>query len=265
VNAAGLRRINPEGIIFVFALIAVWQVLVETKVLHSNFFPAPTAIWSTGVSLASQGALSGPLSHTLAATVIGWAIASAAGLVLGLLMGILPPVWKYGMSSIDVIRSIPAITFVPVIALIFGITLTAEINVIVYVSAWPTLINTLNGIRHVRAGYQDTGRMMRLSRLAYVWKIALPAAAPDILVGLRLGMGLALTLAVVGELLINPAGLGFALVQAEQRIEPAAMYVYVILIGILGFLLNALLLGLARVALPRAVRGTALQREGGVA
>jgi ABC-type nitrate/sulfonate/bicarbonate transport system permease component len=256
------RWINVEGVLFVIALIVVWQILVDSKVLTSNYFPAPTAIWSTGVNLASNGSLGAPLGHTLAVTLIGWIIASAVGLVLGLLIGSFTPLWKYAMASVDVIRSIPAITFVPIIALIFGISLRAEIYVVCYVSGWPVLLNTVSGMQHVRAGWRDTARMMRFSRLEYVWKIALPSTAPEILVGLRLGMGLAITLSVVGELLINPAGVGFALLQAEQRIEPSAMYVYVILIGILGYLLNAALLGVARIALPPTARGGALKPEG---
>jgi ABC-type nitrate/sulfonate/bicarbonate transport system permease component len=254
--------VNVEGVLFVIALIVIWQIIVESKVLNSDYFPAPTAIWSTGVNLASSGSLGGPLGHTLAVTLIGWIVASAVGLVLGLLIGSFTPLWKYAMASVDVVRSIPAITFVPIIALIFGISVRAEIYVICYVSAWPVLLNTVSGMQHVRAGHRDTARMMRFSRLEYIWKIALPSTAPEILVGLRLGMGLAITLAVVGELLINPAGLGFALLQAEQRIQPAAMYVYVILIGILGYLLNAALLGVARIVLPQTAQSRAMRREG---
>jgi NitT/TauT family transport system permease protein len=244
------RWINLEGVAFVVAVLALWQVLVETKLLASSYFPAPTAVWSKGVSLAGSGSLGGPLGHTLAVTLIGWIISSVVGLVLGLLIGSFTPLWKYAMASVDVIRSIPAITFVPIIALIFGITLQAEVYVVCYVSGWPVLLNTVSGLQHVRAGHRDTARMMRFSRLEYIWKIALPSAAPGILVGLRLGMGLAITLSVVGELLINPAGLGFALLQAEQRIQPSAMYVYVISIGILGYVLNAALLGVGRLVLP---------------
>jgi NitT/TauT family transport system permease protein len=256
------RWVNLEGVLFVIALIVLWQVLVDAKLLDSSYFPAPTAIWSTGVSLASGGSLGGPLGHTLAVTLIGWIISSAVGLVAGLLIGSFTPLWKYAMASVDVIRSIPAITFVPIIALIFGISLRAEIYVVCYVSGWPVLLNTVSGMQHVRAGYRDTAKMMRFSRLEYIWKIALPSTAPGILVGLRLGMGLAITLAVVGELLINPAGVGFALLQAQQRIQPSTMYVYVISIGILGYLLNASLLGVARMVLPQAARGGALSREG---
>jgi ABC-type nitrate/sulfonate/bicarbonate transport system permease component len=265
IRAASPRWINVPGVLFVIAVIAVWQLLVGSKLLNSSYFPAPTAIWSTGVSLAGSGALSGPLAHTLAVTLVGWLVASAVGLLLGVLIGSITPVWKYGMASIDVIRSIPAITFVPIIALIFGISIWAEIYVVIYVSLWPVLLNTVSGLHHVRAGYRDTARMMRLSRVTYIRKIALPSTTPEIMVGLRLGMGLAITLSVVGELLINPAGLGFALLQAEQRIEPSSMYVYVILIGILGFLLNALLLGVARAFIPQAARGVATVGEGSAA
>jgi ABC-type nitrate/sulfonate/bicarbonate transport system permease component len=256
-----LSYINIEGCLFVIALIVVWQLLESAKVIRSNLFPSPWQIWSSGVNLARTGGIGGPLLHTILVTVVGWLIASAVGLLLGLLMGTFLPVWQYLMASIDVIRSIPAIVFVPVIALIFGISLKAEIIVIIYVSIWPVLLSTLAGVQQVGAGLRDSARMMHLSRAAYVWKIALPSAVPEILVGTRLGMALALTLSIVGELLINPAGLGYSLLQAQQTEQPRPMFVFVILIGILGFLLNALLVWLARLILPAGVTEAVLEQQ----
>jgi ABC-type nitrate/sulfonate/bicarbonate transport system permease component len=255
---------NIEGCVFVVALILLWQVLVQTGVLAFDFLPAPSAVWTAAVEMARSGALFPPLQHTLTAAVLGWAIAAVIGLVGGLLLGTLPGMWRYTMGSIDVVRSIPAIVFVPIIALTFGISLRAEIIVIVYAAAWPTLINTLDGAQNVRAGLRDTATIMRMSRWAFLRKIVLPAAVPDILVGLRLSMGLALTLAVVGELLINPQGLGFSLLQSQQFLRPPTMFAIVCVIGILGFLLNALLLVAARLLLPRPLRGAAARREGEV-
>ena len=243
---------NLPGVLFVVFVILLWQLLKATNVISSYYIPAPSAIWTEGVTMARDGELWEPIAHTVTAAVSGWAIASAIGLVLGLLMGSAPGVFRWSMASFDVIRAIPAVTFVPVIALIFGISLRAEIIVVIYVSAWPVLFNALSGIQGMRAGYRDTARTLRMTRSSLIRKVVLPAAAPDILVGLRLSMGLALTLAVVGELLINPAGLGFRLVQAQQRIQPESMYVIVIIIGILGFVLNGLLILLARVEIGRA-------------
>lgn len=249
--------VNVRGALFVVALILVWQLVVSTGILHSQFFPSPAGV----LSATTNSALMAPLLHTLLATTLGWLISSVVGLTLGLLMGTFFPVWQYSMASVDVIRSIPAIVFIPVFALIFGISLKAEIAVIVYVSGWPVLLSALAGMQQVGAGLRDSARILRLSRTAYILKIALPSAMPEILVGLRLGMGLALTLSIAGELLINPAGLGYALLQAQQRIQPQAMYMYVILIGIVGFLLNTVLLLVARLVLPRPVRGEALKAE----
>lgn len=85
----------------------------------------------------------------------------------------------------------------------------------------------------------DVARMLRLSRFTAVRKVLLPAAAPSIVVGLRLALALSLVLAVVAEMIGNPAGLGHALVLAQLVLQPEQMFAYVVVIGLLGVGLDA--------------------------
>lgn len=110
---------------------------------------------------------------------------------------------------------------------------------VVYASAWPVLVNTLEGVRSVRSELQDVVRTLRLSRTAALRKVVVPAAAQSIFVGLQLGLSLALVLAVVAELVGNPAGLGNGLIRAQLALRPEEMFVYFFTIGLLGIGLNA--------------------------
>jgi ABC-type nitrate/sulfonate/bicarbonate transport system permease component len=114
-----------------------------------------------------------------------------------------------------------------------------ELLIIVFVAAWPVLVNTIDGVRGVRAELLDVARTLRLSRVTRIKKVLVPSAMPSIVVGLRLAMSLSLVLAVVGEMIGNPAGLGNALVRAQQALQPAQMFAYVLTIGLLGVALNA--------------------------
>jgi NitT/TauT family transport system permease protein len=255
-----LAGFNYKGLLFVVFVIAAWQVLKVTGVISSEYIPSPQNVYNAAADLIREGGFFGPLLHTAGSTVLGWAIASVIGVGLGIAMANTRWLWVYSMASVDVLRSIPAITFVPVVVLIFGFSVKAELILIVYVSIWPIMLSTLHGLLAVSQAHRDVARMMRLPRAHVIRKIVLPSATPEIVVGLRLGMALSLTLAVVSELLGNPQGLGYALSQQENNLNPARMFVFVILIGLLGFVFNAILVRVARVALPGARAGRGANR-----
>ena len=188
-------------------------------------------------------------------TLIGWLLASALGIGLGLLLGLSQTAWRWSMASIEVMRAIPPVSLVPVALLVFGFSIRMELMIILFVSAWPVLVNTIDGVRGVRAELVDVARMLRMSRVRRITKIMLPAAVPSIIVGLRLALSLSLVLAVVAEMIGNPNGLGNALVSAQQALQPEQMFAYVFVIGLLGVGLNAALGYVSSRLVPSAAAG----------
>jgi sulfonate transport system permease protein len=257
-----LAGFNYKGVLFVVFLIVAWQVLKVTGVLSSEYIPSPQNIYNALIDLIREGGYFGPVLHTAGSTLLGWAIAAVIGVALGIAMANTRWLWVYSMASVDVLRSIPAITFVPVVVLIFGFSVRAELILIVYVSIWPIMLSTMHGLVGVSQAHRDVARLMRLPRADVIRKIVLPSAAPEIVVGLRLGMALSLTLAVVSELLGNPQGLGYALYQEENQLNPARMFVFVLTIGVLGFIFNAILVLVARLVLPGGRAGARGTRGG---
>jgi len=249
----GLNRWNPTnplGVLVLVAIAGVWEVMVRFNVADVQFLPAPSEI-----VVAAQGALSGGelverVIHTVGVTALGWLLASALGLGLGLILGLFPAVYRYSMTSFEVTRAIPPITFVPAALLIFGFSLKMELVLVVYGGIWPVLINTIGGVRSIAPELRDVGTMLRLSRPETLRKIVLPAALPSVVVGLRLGLSLCLVLAIVAEMVGNPAGLGDGLIRARQALQPALMFVYVIAAGLLGVVLNVAFRAVARLLLP---------------
>src|SRR4051794_39411897 len=214
-----LRRINGLGLLTMVGLIGLWEVLVRSRTLEYQFLPAPSAV-ATGVrTLLSSGKLLPNLMHTLEVTLLGWVAASVLGISLGLLLGLSQTAWRWSMASIEVMRAIPPVTLVPVALLVFGFSARMELMIILFVSAWPVMVNTIDGVRGLRPELVDVGRMLRLSTPARVRKVTLPAAMPSIVVGLRLALSLSLVLAVVAEMIGNPSGLGNALVRASQALQ----------------------------------------------
>jgi ABC-type nitrate/sulfonate/bicarbonate transport system permease component len=237
-RTGALERVNVLGFLTMGALVGVWELLVRSGVLEFQFLPAPSAIAGGAQDLLASGDLIPNVAHTVRVTILGWLLASAMGIGLGLLLGLSETSWRWSMASIEVMRAIPPVSLVPAALLIFGFSIRMELTIIIFVSAWPVLVNTIDGVRGVRPELLDLARMLRLSRRTRITKIVLPAATSSIIVGLRLGLSLSLVLAVVAEMIGNPSGLGNALVSTQQALQPDAMFAYVFAIGLLGVGLN---------------------------
>jgi ABC-type nitrate/sulfonate/bicarbonate transport system permease component len=145
---------------------------------------------------------------------------------------------------------LPAIAFLPVALLLFNFSLTTELVVMIYASIWPMFVNTMGGIANVAARLHDVSLTLKLTPLQTLVKVLLPAAAPAILVGLRLCLGTTLVMAIIAEMIGNPHGLGYAVVNALMAIQPEQMFAYVLFIGVLAIGLNFCLILAARRLLP---------------
>ncbi len=229
------------GLIIPVALVAAWQIAKSAGALPYDNVPSPLQIWDSAVSLTSSGQLPGDFGHTLAACLAGWAIGSAIGAAAGIALGLSRLVWSYSMASVEVLRSIPAIAFIPIAVIIFLQSLKMEIVISAWVSIWPVAVSTMAGVAGVTSAHSDLAASLRLSWTAQVTKLALPTALPKMLVALRLGLSGALVLAIVAEIVGNPHGVGYALVNAQQQSQPAEMFAYVLLTGAVGLVLNAAL------------------------
>ena len=248
--AFALRRINVSGLLTMVVLGGLWEALVQLRAIEYQYLPAPSEIARDAGVLVWSGELGPNLLHTLTATLLGWLTASAIGIGLGLLLGLSRTAWRYSMASIEATKGVPPITLVPAALLVLGFSLEMELVIIIYAGVWPVLINTIGAVRGVHKELLDVGRMLRLSRSTTLRKIILPASAPTIVVGLRLGLSLCLVLAVVAEMVGNPSGLGNALIRARRALRPGEMFAYVLTTGLLGVALNAAFRLLSSRALP---------------
>jgi sulfonate transport system permease protein len=237
------RLPNIAGLITIVACALAWETAIQLGVFHYQYLPAPSAIILGAAELAASGELAAAALHTLQSVFLGWAAAVAAGVSTGLVLGSSPSLRRYTLATIEVLRPMPAIAFIPVALLLFGFSIETELMVIILPSLWPVLINTMGGVMGVHARLSEVGRTFRLSRAAILCKVMLPAAAPAIIVGMRISLALAVVLAVLAEMVGNPEGLGYGVVSQQQALRPDLMFVYVVVIGLLGIALNALLAG----------------------
>src|SRR3954449_5135805 len=194
------------------------------------------------------------LSASLQRVALGYSIAAIVGIALGTLVG--QSVWA--MRGLDPLfqglRTIPPLGWLPLSLAAFRDGQPSAIFVIFITSAWPIRINTAGGIRNIPQDYRNVAAVVQLTPLEFFAKIMIPAAAPYIFTGLRIGIGLSWLAIVAAEMLIGGVGIGFFIWDAWNSSHISEIILALFYVGIIGFVLDRLIAGAGKIV----TRGTAL-------
>jgi NitT/TauT family transport system permease protein len=223
----------------VSALIGLWELCSRTGVFDPVFLPPPTKIAPVLVDLLHDPRFLHQIGASMQRIGAGFAIA----VPLGLLVAVLANTFRlaeYAVSPVvELIRSIPPLALLPAFLLIFGIGFSSPVAIIVWVAWVPVFINTLQGMQSIDPTLLKAARSMGTSRMQIAFKCVLPAAAPFIIVGLRLALGSAFLVLLAAEMLGANSGLGFYILEASQTFKIVQMYATIVVIGIIAWFLNA--------------------------
>ena len=245
-----VRRFNTAGWAVVLATIVVWQIVVATGLLDLTYLPSPIQVAKAGAAEVADGTMPAAVLETVGTAALASLIAAVVGIVVGAAVSLWAPVQVLAGASIDFLRSVPAVSLMPVALLVYGASPSAEIVVGAFAGVWPILLSTMGGVAAVQPRLHEVGRVLHLGRAARIRKIFVPSAAPAILVGLRLGVVTTLVVVVIAEMLINPVGIGWQLIVAQQALRPDVLFAYAVVTGLLGYLVNAALVLATRALLP---------------
>ena len=237
----GRAAAAASSVAVALALLAGWAGVARAGWVSPVFLPAPAAAWASLVDGLSSGELLAQSAGTAERMAWGWALASLLGVALGAAIGMSAVLRAWLQPMLELIRPLPASAIVPVAIAFIGLSPAMVLVVIAFGAVWPVLLATAQGFATVEPRLQEVGRLLRLSPLAFAWKIGLPNALPDALAGMRLSLTVALILAVVGEMLASQPGLGSAILQAARAFRSADLFAGVALLGAIGFISNALL------------------------
>ncbi len=234
------RKLASAGLsLLVFlCFIGLWQLIADWRVVSPVYLPGPDRTLASLWRGLAHGDLSLLLWSTVQRMVYGWLLASLLGVALGALIGSSRIARAYLGPTLEFLRPIPASAVMPVAIAFIGLTDGMVLTVIGFGTLWPMLLATVHGFAAVEPRLVDVSRGLRLSRAAVAWKIALPNALPDILAAMRLGLTIALILAVVGEMLASQDGLGLAILLAARAFRSADLYAGVALLGLVGYVSN---------------------------
>jgi ABC-type nitrate/sulfonate/bicarbonate transport system permease component len=225
----------------VLAFVALWAAITHFEWVSPVFLPGPGATAQALREGFADGELGRLLAQTVERMAYGWALASLFGIALGALIGTSAPLRAWLQPSLEFIRPLPASAVMPLAIAFMGLSPGMVLAVIAFGAVWPVLLATVHGFAAVEPRLVEVGRVLRMSRAAFIWKVGLPNALPDVLGGLRLSLTVALILAIVGEMLASQEGLGTAVMQAARSFRSADLFAGVVLLALVGLASNAIL------------------------
>ncbi|GHA21720.1 binding-protein-dependent transport system inner membrane protein [Devosia pacifica] len=208
------------------------------------------AFWDLAVGGIRNDFFSGTLLTHVIASVSrvygGFFLAVVAALPLGLMIGRVPLVRQTFDPLLQIMRPIPVTAWLPLAMIIFGIGPTSAVFLVFLGAFYPILINTVFGVRSVEPRLFEAASMLGCSPSAQFTKVVLPAALPAIFTGLRLGLGFAWMIIVIGEMTGVPTGLGAIIMEARQLSRTEIVICGMIAIGVAGFISDRIVLMIGR-------------------
>lgn len=240
MTTAAVNAYRRDALALVAMLLLVWEGAARSSLVPPQYLPPASQVLAAGAAALASGELLGHAATTLRAYVQGFALAALVGASLGLLMGLSPLARGALGTTVELLRPMPSVAIIPLAIVFFGLDDPMKRVVVAYAATWPVLLNTLYGVLHVESQLLDVARTFRLSTTATVWLVVLPAAAPYIATGLRIGSAVALILAVTVEMVASHSGLGRFVAEAQLSYRVPEMYAGLVAIGLLGYALHRL-------------------------
>ncbi len=228
-------------------LVVAWQLIaavVDDPVSWPAFSDVTSRFWDTWVTDPDSWTRS--LVPSLARLLAGWLGAVVIGVVLGTALGLSARARDYVGPIIHFLRSIPPPALLPLFIVLLGIGDAMKVTMIAFGVVWPILLNTADGVGSVEPLHRDTGRVYHVGARDRLLRIILPGAAPMIFAGLRVSLSIAVILMVVSEMIATVNGVGFELLQAQRTFRSLDVWATIVLLGVIGYGLNALLTAVER-------------------
>jgi sulfonate transport system permease protein len=222
------------GLLLPVALAAAWEFVVRMGWSSGRLAPPPSVIFATFVDLARTGDLQRNALVTLGRVAAGFGLGAAAATLVGAAAGYSVTLRRLLDPSLQALRAIPSIAWVPLFILWLGIFEASKITLIAVGVFFPVYLGLMGAIQSVDRKLIEVGRAFRLSDIAMVRRILLPAVLPAYIISLRSGLGLGWMFVVAAELMGASEGLGYLLIDGQQLGKPAEIVAAIVAFAIVG-------------------------------
>lgn len=222
------------GLLLPTMLALVWELAVWSGVSNGRLVPPPSRIFLTIADLARSGELVRHVVATLSRVLAGFGFGVVAGTLLGAISGCWGLARRLLDPTVQALRAIPSIAWVPLFILWLGIFETSKIALIAVGVFFPVYLGVMGAVLSVDRKIVEVGRIFRLSGPAMIRRILLPAVLPAYVVALRVGLGLGWMFVVAAEFMGASEGLGYLLIDGQQLGKPAQILAAIVIFAILG-------------------------------
>ncbi|KXC07008.1 ABC transporter permease [Microbacterium hominis] len=245
VNTPTKRAVGSLGLLAL--LLLVWQFVPGWTNTPEYVVPPLSDVLSALFDPRAFPRYVENAASTMTIVLTGLAIGVAAGLALAVVLAQFPTVYAVVFPYIVAIESIPKVAIAPLFIIWFGFGMPSKVVVVVLLAFFPMLVNALHGFRGVDRDQVDLFRVNGATRWQIQTRLMLPAALPQIFSGLELAVANSMIGAIVAEFVGAQKGLGVLILQAQGRMETAAVFALLIILSVLGIVLNLIVRVLRKV------------------
>jgi NitT/TauT family transport system permease protein len=231
-----LNRILPAATVIAILIVLWWLVVVST---HSAIFPTPWQVVTGTLELARDGTLWSDIGASLMRVGVGFSLAVTIAVPMGLWMG-----WVKGAFStlnpiFQILRPISPIAWIPIAILWFGVGDASPIFLIFMSSVFPMVVQTTAGVHTIERRYLRAAENFGVSRYTLFSRVIIPAVLPQIIVGMRIGLGVAWLVVVAAEMIALRSGLGYLIIDSRNAGNRYDLVIGgMVIIGLIGLSLD---------------------------
>ena len=240
----------------IVVLLVLWWAIVRFGIVNPYFLPPPSSVWDSGVRLWQEGLLWPDTWASIQRILIGFSISLAVALPIGVLMGTLGWFEALWEPLIDFIRYMPAVAFVPLTIVWFGVSESQKWVIIFIGTFFQQVLMIMDNVKRTPREYVQVGETLGLHKLKLILRIVMPASAPALWDTVRITLGWAWTWLVVAELVAASVGLGQRIIVSQRYLDTDTIFFVIAWIGLIGLVTDQCLKALGRRMFPWASGGT---------
>ncbi len=223
-------------------LVLVWQWVTQAEFFPRAFLPGPWDVAQAFARLTYRGVLPEYLEDSLLRLVLGAAAGIVIAIPLGLWIGLNEKVRQTLWPMVLFFQAIGDIAWLPILLIWFGFSLTTMTVVIVYTVIFPIVFNTVLGVRSIPIDLHRAAQTLGASRVQTIWQVVLPGALPNIMTGLRNGLGYGWRALIATEIIVGTSGIGFMMFDARRAGSVVEILLGMVILGALWYVVDGFIL-----------------------
>lgn len=220
--------------LLIFLIMIIWITGSYFSLWNSYIIPYPEKVFFTAVKLLKSGELFKHMFTSISRIFFGFSITVILAVPSAVIFGMFPKIYNYFKSILEFMRHTPPLALIPMIILWFGIGEFSKITIIILASFFPVFLNTLKGIESCDKKLIEVGQVFNFTKYEIFRKIILPSAVPDILNGIKMGIGYSWRAIIGAEMIAASSGIGYLILDGQQMSRSDVVVVGIFSIGIFG-------------------------------